>query len=111
MAALGDRCWVASEDASVVWERGRVERREEVGGSGGGVALAVRLDGSGELWETEVADAAALDRCCKPCNPEAPAAVRDLVALSHLHEAAILHVVRARAAAAAPYLPVSLTSR
>ncbi|KAK7241286.1 calmodulin-like protein [Aureococcus anophagefferens] len=103
MAFLGDRCWVASGNDTLVWERGTVERRSDAGGV---VAIGVRLEGSDALWECDFASPGALDAAIKPCNNEKPLAVPDLIALTHLHEAAILDVVRARAAAGVIYTAV-----
>ena len=87
----------------MVWERGTVEHRSE---SGGVVAMGVRLEGSDALWECDFASPGALDAAIKPCNNEKPLAVPDLIALTHLHEAAILDVVRSRAAAGVIYTAV-----
>ena len=103
MAFLGDRCWVASGNDTLVWERGTVEHRSDAGGV---VAIGVRLEGSDALWECDFASPGALDAAIKPCNGEKPLAVPDLIALTHLHEAAILDVVRARAAAGVIYTAV-----
>ena len=103
MAFLGDRCWVASGNETLVWERGTVEHRSDAGGV---VSIGVRLEGSDALWECDFASPAALDAAIKPCNAEKPLAVPDLIALTHLHEAAILDVVRSRAAAGVIYTAV-----
>jgi hypothetical protein len=103
MAFLGDRCWVASGNETLVWERGTVERRSDAGGV---VAIGVRLEGSDALWECDFASPGALDAAIKPCNGEKPLAVPDLIALTHLHEAAVLDVVRSRAAAGVVYTAV-----
>ena len=94
MAFLGDRCWVASGNERLVWERGVVERRCEACGV---ISVGVRLEGSDELWECDFEDVASLDEACKPCNSEQPLGVDDLIKLTHLHEAAILDVVASRA--------------
>ena len=52
MAFLGDRCWVASGNETLVWERGTVEHRSDAGGV---VSIGVRLEGSDALWECDFA--------------------------------------------------------
>ena len=91
MAQPGERVWIRHDED--VWEAGVVDSREA---DGGRVYIGVRTE-AGEQKDLDFADDDAVSANVKMRNEHGDMRVQDLILLPHLHEPAILHVLKERA--------------
>lgn len=98
----GERCWVRSRVKDLVWERGRLLSIQKTI-PGGLIEAIVELERTKCKCVARAPNEQSLDSEVLPCNSESASTVSDLIGLTHLHEAAILDILIARAAQGSIY--------